>query len=183
MANMRYGIRFAASLLPLFLILTACATKRYEGPISGVASDAQRVMSTALARATKDLDFTSYKNRKVFLDVVTLTPRVGANSPEEKFIQSWLEEKLAQSGVKTVSSVRDADLRLVVLAKIFGVDRRRRDLILLYYSEKTMGQVHLHLTFYERATGRLLASQDIQGLAEYSEVFWLYIFGPFRSQR
>jgi len=180
---MRHGIRFAAILLPLFLILTACATKRYEGPISGVASDAQRVMSSALGRATEHLNFNDYKDKKVFLDVVTLTPRFGTNSPEEKFIQSWLEEKLAQDGVKTVSSISEADLRLVVLARIFGVDRRRRDFILLYYSEKTMGQVQLHMTFYEQSTGRLLASEDAQGLAEYSEVFWLYIFGPFRSEK
>ena len=89
----------------------------------------------------------------------------------------------AQDGVEAVSSLSEADLRLVVLGKVFGVDRRRRDLILLYYSEKTMGQVQLHMTFYEQSTGRLLASEDAQGLAEYSEVFWLYIFGPFRSQK
>ena len=183
MVKMRYGIRFTAFFLSLFLTLSACATKRYEGPISGVASDAQRVMSSALGRATEHLDFSAYKDRKVFLDVVTLTPRTGTNSPEEKFIQSWLEEKLAQHGVKAVTSLSKADLRLVILAKIFGVDRRRRDLILLYYSEKTMGQVQLHMTFYEQSTGRLLASEDAQGLAEYSEVFWLYIFGPFRSQK
>jgi hypothetical protein len=172
MESMRHGIRFTALFLLFFLILTACATKRYEGPISGVASDAQRVMSSALGKATEHLDLSAYKE-KVFLDVVTLTPRVGTNSPEEKFIQSWLEEKLAHDGVKTVSSLSEADLRLVVLAKVFGVDRRRRDLILLYYSEKTMGQVQLHMTFYEQSTGRLLASQDAEGLAEYSEVFWL----------
>jgi len=117
------------------------------------------------------------------LEVVTLTPRVGTRSPEENFIQSWLEEKLVQDSVQTVSSLSEADLRLVVLAKVFGVDRRRRDFFLIYYSEKTTGQVQLHLAFYEQPTGRLVASEDASGLAEYSESFWIYMFGPVRSQK
>jgi hypothetical protein len=183
MTIMRYGIRFVPFFLLLFLVLNACATKRYEGPVSGVASDAQRAMSSALGKATAHLNFSAYKGRKVFLDVVTLTPRIGRNSSEENFIQSWLEEKLVQDGVKAVSSLREADLRLVVLGRVFGVDRRRRDFIPIYYSEKTIGQVQLHLTFYEQSTGRLLASEDTEGLAEYSEVFWFYMFGPFPSQK
>jgi len=182
MVIMRRLIRFSAFLLPVFLLLTACATKRYVGPVSGVASDIQRTLGSALGKATEHLNFSAYRDKKVFLEVVTLTPRAGMHSPEENFIQSWLEEKLIQNGVKAVSSLSEADLRLVVLGKVFGVDRRRRDLFPFYYSEKTTGQVQLHLTFYEQPTGRLLASEDTAGSAEYSEIFWIYMFGPTRSQ-
>jgi len=183
MTIMRYGIRFVPFSLLLFLILTACATKRYEGPVSGIASDVQWAMSSALGKATERLNFSAYKGRKVFLDVVTLTPHSGMNSPEENFIQSRLKEKLARDGVKAVTSLGEADLRLVILGRVFGVDRRRRDLFPIYYSEKTTGQVQLHLTFYEQPTGRLMASEDTEVSAEYSESFWIfYIIGPFRSQ-
>jgi hypothetical protein len=182
MAAMRYGIRHAAIFLFPLLILTACATKRYAGPVSGVASDVQETLSSALGKAAQGLNFSAQSGRRVFLEVVTLTPRIGMHSPEENFIQSWLEEKLALDKVKVVSSLGNADLRLVVLAKVFGVDRRRRDLFPIYYSEKTTGQVQLHLTFYDQPTGRLLSSEDATGFAEYSEVFWFYMFGPFSSR-
>lgn len=173
----------AAPLLSILLLLflSACATQRYQGPISGLSANAQITQTSALGKVIERLDLTPYSGRKIFLDVVTLTERYTERSPEEAFIHSWLAEKLAEQGVRIVSSPAEADLRLTARARAIGVDRIRRDFPLIYYAEITRALADFHFVLYDLKEERLLAAFDRVGRASLRESFWFYMIGPFRT--
>jgi hypothetical protein len=169
-------------LLSLFLLfLSACATQRYQGPISGLSANSQITETVALGKVIEHLDFAPYSGKKIFLDVVTLTERFTERSPEESFIHSWLAEKLVAQGIQVVSSEADADLRLTARARAFGVDRVRRDLPLIYYAEIIRGLADFHFALYDLKEGRLIDTFDRVGKASLRESFWFYMIGPFRT--
>ena len=172
----------AAPLLSILLLfLSACATQRYQGPISGLSANAQITETSALGKVIKHLDLTPYSGKKIFLDVVTLTERYTERSPEENFIHSWLTEKLIEQGVQIVPAQADADLRLTVRARALGVDRTRRDLPFIYYAEITRALADFHFALYDLKAARLLATFDRVERASLRESFWFYMIGPFRT--
>lgn len=165
----------------LLLFISACATERYQGPVSGISANAQLTQTLALGKVVDRLDFSGYSGKKVFLDVVTLTERLTERSPEEAFIHSWLTEKLFDQGVRVVDAEADADLRLTVRARAFGVDRIRRDLPFIYYAEVTRGLADFHFALYDLKEERLLATFDRFERVSVRESFWFYIIGPNRT--
>lgn len=173
---------FPALISIFFLIfLPACATQRYQGPVSGISANAQITETLALGRMIDRLDLKEYSGQKVFLDVVTLTERLTERSPEETFIHSSLSEKLFEQGVRVVSSEADADLRLTARARAFGVDRIRRDLPFIYYAETIHGWADFHFALYDLKEDRVIATFDRVARASLRESFWLYMIGPFRT--
>jgi hypothetical protein len=165
----------------LLLFLSACATQRYQGPISGLSANAQITETMALGKVIEPLDFAPYSGKKIFLDVVTLTERFTERSPEETFIHSWLAERLMEQGIQVAPSEADADLRLTARARAFGVDRIRRDLPLIYYAEIIRGLADFHFALYDLKEARLLTTFDRVGKASLRESFWFYMIGPFRT--
>ncbi len=173
----------ALPVLTLFLLflLSACATERYQGPISGISANAQLTETLALGKVVDRLDFSGYSGKKAFLNVVTLTERLTERSPEEAFIHSWLTEKLTEQGVRVVLSETEADLRLTARARAFGVDRIRRDLPFIYYAEVTRGLADFHFALYDLKEERLLTTFDRFESVSVRESFWFYIIGPNRT--
>lgn len=175
----RRGLRVLSLFFLLFL--SACATERYQGPISGISANAQLTETLALGKVVDRFDLSGYSGKKVFLDVVTLTERLTERSPEEAFIHSWLTEKLSEQGVRVVLSEAEADLRLTARARAFGVDRMRRDLPFIYYAEITRGLADFHFALYDLKEARLLTTFDRFEKVSVRESFWFYMIGPFRT--
>jgi len=171
-------------LLLIILILSfasSCATKRYWGPSMGRSADSQFTAVDALEKAMKAASFEAYKGKALWVDVYTLTDRTGEESAEERFLRSWLGEKISAQGAQMARSKAQADILLDVKARVFGVHQTRRDFIPLVYMESTQGIVDLHLTFYERESGKILQTEDVKGEARYLEYYILYMIGPFKS--
>jgi len=169
-------------ILVLILFLTAsCATKRYWGPSMGRSADSQSTPADALQKALKTASFEGHKGKSLWIEVYTLTDRTGEESAEERFLRSWMAEKAASQGSRMARSKAEADILLDVKARVFGVSQTRRDFIPLVYMESTQGVVDLHLTFYERESGKILQTEDLKGEARYLEYYILYMIGPFKS--
>ena len=168
--------------LVLFLA-SACATKRYGGPSMGRSADSQFTPVDALEKALKTASFDRYQGKAVYVEVFTLTDRTGLESSEEHFLRSWLGEKLVSQGAKVVRARAQADVLLEVRARVFGVHQTRRDFIPLVYMESTQGMADLHLTFYDRDTGKILQTEDLKGEARYRETYILYMIGPLKSTK
>ncbi len=165
----------------ILLFASSCATKRYWGPSMGRSADSQSTPVDALEKAMKGANFESYKAKTLWVDVYTLTDRTGEESAEERFLRSWLAEKISAQGARMARSKAQADIHLDVKARVFGVHQTRRDFIPLVYMESTQGIVDLHLTFYERESGKILQTEDLKGEARYLEYYILYMIGPFKS--
>jgi hypothetical protein len=84
-------------------------------------------------------------------------------------------------GVKVAPTHGQYEILLDVKARVFGVHQTRRDFIPLVYAESTHGIVDLHLTFYERESGKILHTEDLKGEARYLEYYILYMIGPIKS--
>jgi len=173
--------RWTSILLMTLLLATSCATKRYWGPSMGRSADSQSTPADALQKALKSASFEAYKGKSLWIDVYTLTDRTGEESAEERFLRSWMAEKAISQGSRAARSKAEADILLDVKARVFGVHQTRRDFIPLVYMESTQGVVDLHLTFYERESGKILQTEDLKGEARYLEYYLLYIIGPFKS--
>jgi len=167
----------------LILLSPGCATKRYWGPTMGRSADSQFTPADALEKALKSVSFEPFKGKTLWIDVYSLTERTGDESPEERFLRAWLSEKLASQGVRIAPSRAETEVLLDVKARVFGIHQTRRDFIPLIYMETTDGFVDLHLTFYERTSGKILNTQDIKGEARYREYYILYMIGPFKSMK
>jgi hypothetical protein len=179
--NASQTFRWTLILLMILLVATSCATKRYRGPSMGRSVDSQSTPSDALQKALKTASFEAYKGKSLWIDVYTLTDRTGEESAEERFLRSWMAEKAVSQGSRMARSKAEADILLDVKARVFGVHQTRRDFIPLVYMETTQGVVDLHLTFYERDSGKILQTEDLKGEARYLEYYILYMIGPFRS--
>lgn len=162
----------------LLFASAGCATKRYQGPTSARSADFQMTTSQALEKALDKVSFSQYEGKKVWIGVYTLTQRSGGESPEEGFIRNWAGEMLRRGNVTVAASEADSDVRLDIRAKAVGVTRTRRDFIPIYYSELTTGVADLHLSAYDAKTGKILSTQDVSGKASYTQVYWIYMFGP-----
>ena len=171
-----------AALIALIIVLTpACATKRYWGPTMGRSADSQFIPADALEKALKNASFDRYRGRTVWIDVFSLTERTGEESAEERFLRSWLGEKLLSQGVRIAPARNQAEVILDVKARVFGVNQTRRDFIPLVYMEITQALVDLHLNSYERESGKILHAEDLKGEVRYREYYILYMIGPIRS--
>jgi hypothetical protein len=179
-----HNLRDWAFIVGLILFLTsACATKRYWGPTMGRSADSQFTPVDALEKALKTASFERFRGKTVSIEVYSLTERTGEESPEERFLRSWLGEKLASQGAQIVNSGNPCDLILDVKARVFGIHQTRRDFIPLVYMEITEGIVDLHLTTYESDSGQILHTEDLKGEAKYREDYILYMFGPIKSYK
>jgi hypothetical protein len=165
----------------ILLLISACATKRYVGPTMGRSADSQFTPTDALEKALKSASFEFYRGKIVWIDVYTLTERTGKESAEERFLRSWLSEKLLSQGARIAPLKNQSDVILDVKARVFGVNQTRRDFILLFYMEITHALVDLHLSSYERESGKILDVQDLKGEVRYREYYIFYMIGPFRS--
>ena len=173
-----------AVVIALIIILTsACATKRYWGPTMGRSADSQFTPTDALEKALKPASFDRYRDRTVWIDVFTLTERTGEESAEERFLRSWLAEKLLSQGARIAPAKDQSEVILDVKARVFGVNQTRRDFILLFYMEGTHAIVDLHLNFYERESGKILQTEDLKGEVRYREYYIFYMIGPIRSTK
>jgi hypothetical protein len=173
-----------ALVIGLILFLApACATKRYEGPTMGRSADSQFTASDALERALGSASFALCRGKKVWIEVFSLTERTGEESAEERFLRSWLAEKLLSHGARIAPLKNESDIILDVKARVFGVNQTRRDFILLLYMEITHALVDLHLSFYERESGKILGTQDLKGEVRYREYYIFYMIGPIRSTK
>jgi hypothetical protein len=159
----------------------SCATKRYWGPSMGRSADSQFTPVNALEKALKGASFEKYRGKAFWVDVYSLTDRTGEESAEERFLRSWLAEQAAAQGCRIARSKAEADILLDVKARVFGVHQTRRDFIPLVYMESTKGIVDLHLTYYERESGKILQREDLKGEARYLEYYIIYMIGPFKS--
>ncbi len=173
-----------AIVLGLILILvSACATKRYWGPSMGRSADSQFVPAEALEKALKSAAFDRYRGKTVWIEVYSLTERAAEESPEERFLRSWMAEKLTSQGARIADFRDGAEILLDVRARVFGIHQTRRDFVPLVYAEFTDGFVDLHLTSYERASGKILHVEDLKGEAGYREYYILYMIGPIKSTK
>ena len=176
-----YLIRWVGLAALIVLLASACATKRYWGPSMGRSADSQFTPVEALEKALKTASFEPYRGKALWVDVYSLTDRTGEESAEERFLRSWLAEKAAAQGCRVARSRAQADVLLDVKARVFGVHQTRRDFIPLVYMESTVGIVDLHLTYYDRESGKILQTEDLKGEARYLEYYILYMIGPFKS--
>lgn len=174
-------LSWAKIIVLIFFLVSACATKRYWGPTMGRSADSQFTPADALEKALKSASFDRYRGKTVWIEVYSLTERTGEDSPEERFLRSWLGEKLVAHGARLANSVNQSEILLDVKARVFGIHQTRRDFILLLYIELTDGIVDLHLTAYEQESGKILHTEDLKGEAKYREYYILYIFGPIKS--
>lgn len=177
----RQLIEWSFLMVLILLFASSCATKRYWGPSMGRSADSQSTPTSALEKALKSASFEAYRGKSLWIDVYTLTDRTGEESAEERFLRSWLAEKISAQGAGMARSKAQADILLDVKARVFGVHQTRRDFIPLVYMESTQGIVDLHLTFYERESGKILQTEDLKGEARYLEYYILYMIGPFKS--
>lgn len=169
-------------IIVLIIILTsACATKRYWGPTMGRSADSQFTPADALEKALKPASFDRYRGKTVWVDVFSLTERTGEESAEERFLRSWLAEKLLSQGARIAPSKNQSEVILDVKARVFGVNQTRRDFIPLIYMEITHALVDLHLNSYERESGKILHAEDLKGEVRYREYYIFYMIGPIRS--
>ena len=173
--------RWSAAVLLILLVSTSCATKRYWGPSMGRSADSQSTPVEALEKALKPASFETYRGKALWVEVYTLTDRTGEESAEERFLRSWMTEKISAQGARAARSRAQADVILDVKARVFGVHQTRRDFIPLVYMESTQGIVDLHLTFYDRESGGILRTEDWKSEARYLEYYILYMFGPIKS--
>jgi len=171
-----------AALFGLFVLILfpACATKRYWGPSMGRSADSQFTPVEALEKATRSLSFERYRGKAIWVESYTLTDRFGEDSPEERFLRAWMNEKLASQGARPAARKDQADIILEARAKVFGVHQTRRDFIPLIYWEATDGMVDLHLAAYERESGKFLHAEDLKAEVKYREYYIFYIIGPIK---
>ena len=177
-------LRECAVIIALIIILTsACATKRYWGPTMGRSADSQFTPADALEKALKPASFERYRGRIVWVDVFSLTERTGEESAEERFLRSWLAEKLLSQGARVAPSKSQSEVILDVKARVFGVNQTRRDFIPLLYMEVTHGMVDLHINSYERESGKILHTEDLKSEVHYQEYYIFYMIGPIKSTK
>ena len=177
-----YGLRILSISLIAFLAF-ACATKRYWGPSMGRSADSQSTPADALEKALKTASFEKYRGKKIWVEVYSLTDRIGDKSAEEEFLLSWMNEKLVSQGAAVAASKDQAEILIEVKARVFGVNQTRRDFIPLFYSESTKGIVDLHLTSYDQGSGKIVQVEDLKGESSYREDYILYMFGPIKSMQ
>lgn len=181
MRRIPLGLVFFA--LCLCLLFPACATKRYWGPSMGRSADSQFTPVEALEKAAKSSSFDCYRSKTVWVDVYTLTDRFGEESPEERFLRAWMNEKLAAQGTRLAAQRGQAEVILEVRARVFGIHQTRRDFIPIIYWEATDGLVDLHLTAYEKESGKILSTEDMKAEAKYREYYIFYIIGPIKKMQ
>lgn len=149
----------------------------------GRSADSQIAPADALERALRTASFDKFRGKTVWVEVYSLTERTGEESPEERFLRSWLAEKLAAQGARMAAGREGAEILLDVKARVFGVHQTRRDFIPLVYAEITRGIVDLHMTAYDRAARSILFTEDLKGEASYREYYILYMIGPIYAHK
>ena len=174
---------WAAVIILIIILAPACATKRYWGPTMGRSADSQFTPADALEKALKSASFDRFRGRTVWIDVFSLTERTGEESAEERFLRSWLAEKLLSQGARIAPAKNQAEVILDVKARVFGVNQTRRDFIPLLYMEITQALVDLHLNSYERESGKILHAEDLKGEVRYREYYIFYMIGPIKSTK
>jgi len=174
-----YSWRAFFFLLLSLALLSACATKRYEGPFSGRSADSQLATSAALDKVISSTSLAALAGKRVFIQAFSLTERIGdQGSPEELFLMGWFSEKLRREGAQVVERKEEAEIFLSILARAIGVDVVRRDFPFVIYVESTRGRVDLHLVAFDPG-GQILFTQDRREKVTFREVYLFYLIGPF----
>jgi len=179
--RIHYLYEGTAVIALVIFLASACATKRYWGPTMGRSADSQFTPADALEKALKPASFDRYRGRAMWIDVFSLTERTGEESAEERFLRSWLAEKLLARGARIAPLKNQSEVILDVKARVFGVNQTRRDFIPLLYMEITHGVVDLHVNSYERESGKILHTEDFKGEVRYREYYIFYMIGPIKS--
>jgi len=168
-------------ILPILLItflFSACATKRYEGPVSGRSADSQLATTYALDKVISATSLAALAGKRVYIEAFSLTERAGEErSAEELLLLAWFSEKLRKDGAQVVDRKEEAEVVLSIMAKAIGVDVVRRDLPFVIYVESTRGRVDLHLVAFD-PQGQILFTQDRQEKVTFREVYLFYLIGP-----
>lgn len=173
-----YGISLLFLILLAAFLLSACATKRYEGPVSGRSADSQLATSYALDKVISSTSLTALAAKRVYIQAFSLTERAGEErSPEELLLLAWFSEKLRRDGAQVVERKEEAEIVLSIMAKAIGVDVVRRDFPFIIYVESTRGRVDLHLVAFD-PHGQILFTQDRKEKVTFRELYLFYLIGP-----
>ncbi|MEW6489178.1 MAG: hypothetical protein AB1578_14820 [Thermodesulfobacteriota bacterium] len=158
----------------LLAVASGCATNRYVGPTSGRSADAQWGVSRALDRALESLDWGVARDKAAAVTVATLTESYGGRSAEERYLEEAARRRLREEGAR-VTGGEAAELEVVVLARVLGVNRTRRDFIPLYYSELVEGVAEVDVLFVTATETRV---QSRSAAAARRRSYLFYMFGP-----
>lgn len=83
---------------------------------TGRSTIEQRLLARSLERALAEVDVSIFQGKRVFVDLVALTP-------DQAYARAYVGADFRQRGVLIVDDVSAADVRLLVLAPGLGVDQ------------------------------------------------------------
>jgi len=83
---------------------------------TGRSTIKQRLLARSLERAMAQIDVAMFQGRRVFVDLVALTP-------DQAYARTFVTAELRQRGVPIVEDASAAEVRLLVLAPGLGVDQ------------------------------------------------------------
>ena len=83
---------------------------------TGRSTIEQRLLARSLERAVAQVDVSIFQGKRVFVDLVALTP-------DQVYARAFVGAELRQRGVLIVDDVSTAEVRLLVLAPGLGVDQ------------------------------------------------------------
>jgi len=126
----------------------------------GRSADSQFTPANALEKALQSSSFDRYRGKTVWVEVYSLTERTGEESPEERFLRSWLGEKIISHGARMAPAKSQSEIILDVKARVFGVHQTRRDFIPLVYAEFTEGGEYV-MEIYLPVLGDTATQRDL----------------------
>jgi hypothetical protein len=84
--------------------------------VTGRSSIEQRLLARSLERALAQIDVTIFRDKRVFVDLIALTP-------DQAYAKAYTTAELRQRGVTIVDDASASEVRLQVLAPGLGVDQ------------------------------------------------------------
>jgi len=172
-------------LLFAFTIMIAsysgCAFKVYVGPGSGRSAEYQLAVSKSVEEALKDVEFESLKGKKVFVETSGLAQKAADLSAEEGYVRAEIFQKLFKAGAEPINELSDADARISARLRITGIDIVERHLPGIYYRVSVRGVTSARLVIYDNSKKAIMDTIEANGIIHYTEVYWLYFLGPYRS--
>lgn len=160
---------------------SGCAFKVYVGPGSGRSAEYQLAVSKSVEEAFKDVEFKDLKGKKVYVETSGLAQKASDLSAEEGYVRSEIFQKLFKAGAEPVTGLENADARISARLRITGIDIVERHLPGIYYRVSVRGVTSARLVIYDVKEKRILDSLDANGIIHYTEVYWMYFLGPYRS--
>jgi hypothetical protein len=145
------------------------------------SSTQQLLVAEAIEEAFKSLDLSDLQGKKVCLEVNALSERGSAESPEETYINSHLENELLKVGAMIVAEESGADVALVINATA-GADFFHRKILdeAICYTDLTKSGVSYKAILYSLPEKKILSLKEGKAEEEYRETYiFLGIIGPF----